>query len=53
MKIYYNPKLKQLAGNLRNKSTLGEVLLRAKPIGHFIADFYCPNLKLVIEVDGC
>ena len=67
MKIYYNPKLKQLARNLRNNSTLSEVLfwnevkgkqilgyqfLRQKPIGNFIVDFYCPKLKLVIEIDG-
>ncbi len=25
---------------------------RQKPIDHFIVDFYCPKLKLVIEVDG-
>jgi very-short-patch-repair endonuclease len=67
MKIYYNPKLKQLARNLRNNSTLSEVLfwkevrgknilgyqfLRQKPIGNFIVDFYCPKLKLAIEIDG-
>ncbi len=67
MKIYYNLKLKQLARNLRNNSTLSEVLfwnevkgkqilgyqfLRQKPIGNFIVDFYCPKLKLVIEIDG-
>ena len=67
MKLYYNPKLKQLARNLRNNSTLSEVLLwnelkgklfegyqfmRQKPIGEFIVDFYCPKLKLVIEIDG-
>lgn len=67
MKIYYNPKLKQLARNLRNDSTLAEILLwnelkgckmlgfqfmRQKPIGNYIVDFYCPKLKLVIKVDG-
>jgi len=67
MKIYYNPKLRQLARNLRNNSTLSEVLLwnelkgrqingfqffRQKPIGNFIVDFYCTKLKLVIEIDG-
>jgi very-short-patch-repair endonuclease len=26
--------------------------LRQRPIAHFIVDFYCPALKLVIEVDG-
>ncbi|MCH7764311.1 MAG: endonuclease domain-containing protein [Candidatus Marinimicrobia bacterium] len=67
MKIYYNPKLKQLARNLRNRSTLAEVLLwnqlkqkqmmgyqfyRQKPIGDYIVDFFCAKLKLVIEIDG-
>jgi very-short-patch-repair endonuclease len=67
MKIYYNPKLKQLARNLRNNSTLSEVLLwnvlkgkqlngyqfmRQKPIGNYIVDFYCSKLNLVIEIDG-
>ncbi|MCH7763766.1 MAG: endonuclease domain-containing protein [Candidatus Marinimicrobia bacterium] len=67
MKIYYNPKLKQLARNLRNHSTLSEVLLwvrlkgrqrlgyqfsRQKPIGNYIVDFFCSKLKLVIEIDG-
>ncbi len=52
---------------MRNKSTLGEILLwkrlrarqmrgfqfnRQKPLGRFIADFYCKPLHLVIEVDG-
>ena len=26
--------------------------LRQKPIGDYIIDFYCPKLKLAIEVDG-
>ena len=67
MKIVYNPKLKQLSRNLRNNSTLAEVLLwqqikgrkirgyqfsRQKPIGNYIVDFYCSKLKLVIEIDG-
>ncbi|MEP7103950.1 MAG: DUF559 domain-containing protein [Candidatus Dojkabacteria bacterium] len=65
--IPYNPKLKQLARNLRNKSTLSEVLLwkeirnkkllgfdfhRQRPIGNYIVDFYCSELKLAIEIDG-
>ena len=67
MKIYYNTKLKRIARNLRNDSTLSEVLfwnkikgksilgyqfLRQKPIGNFIVDFYCNKLKLAIEIDG-
>jgi very-short-patch-repair endonuclease len=27
-------------------------VLRQRPIAHFIVDFYCAALKLVIEVDG-
>ncbi len=27
-------------------------VLRQRPIAHFIVDFYCPTLRLVIEVDG-
>ncbi len=65
--IPYNPKLKQIAKNLRNNSTLSEVLLwqhlkdkkmkghdfhRQKPIAHYIVDFFCNELMLVIEIDG-
>jgi very-short-patch-repair endonuclease len=65
--IPYNHKLKQLARNLRNNSTLAEVLLwrqlkgkqvrgydfhRQKPIDKYIVDFYCPDLLLAIEIDG-
>ena len=67
MKIYYNPKLKERARELRNDSTLSEVLLwnelksrkmkgypfmRQKPIDNYIVDFFCSRLKLVIEIDG-
>lgn len=67
MKIYYNPKLKQLARNLRNNGTpaeiqlwnqlkarkmLGYPFMRQKPIGNYIIDFYCSPLALAIELDG-
>lgn len=63
----YNPKLKELARKLRNNGTKAEVVLwkhlrrkqllgmdfhRQKPLGNYIADFYCPEARLVIEVDG-
>ncbi|MDD4902629.1 MAG: endonuclease domain-containing protein [Patescibacteria group bacterium] len=66
--IRYNPALKQLASNLRKNGTLSEVLLwkylqggqiqgydfhRQKPIGNYIVDFFCPELRLAIEIDGC
>ena len=65
--IQYNPALKQLARNLRNNSTLSEVLLweqvkgkrirgydfhRQKPLLNYIVDFYCNELMLAIEIDG-
>lgn len=64
--IPYNPKLKELARELRNDSTLGEVLLwneikgkafgfdfhRQKPLLNYIVDFYCSELNLVVEIDG-
>lgn len=67
MKIYYNQNLKRRSRDLRNNSTLAEVLLwnelkgrkifgyqfsRQKPILKYIVDFYCSKLKLVIEIDG-
>jgi very-short-patch-repair endonuclease len=67
-KIYpYNPELKELARNLRNNSTLSEVLLwnhlkngkmmnydfhRQKPVLNYILDFFCHELELAIEIDG-
>lgn len=65
--VQCNPKLKQIARTLRNNMTLSEILLwkelkgkqlpgydfhRQKPVGEYVVDFYCPCLKLVIEIDG-
>ena len=67
LKIYYNPKLKEQARELRENATFTERLLwkylragqlhgyrflRQKPIDEFIVDFYCKRLRLVIEIDG-
>ncbi len=61
------PALFRLAKELRKNETEAEKILWSKlnknqmlelhfrrqhPINRFIADFYCPKLKLVIEVDG-
>ncbi|MCL6217177.1 endonuclease domain-containing protein [Zunongwangia pacifica] len=66
MKIYYNPKLKELARQLRNNATKSEIKLwqqlkgkrmygydfhRQKPIDNYIVDFFCNELKLAIECD--
>lgn len=64
--IPYILNLKKNSRRLRKESTVSEVLLwnelrhdklgvrfnRQKPLLEFIVDFYCPPLKLVIEVDG-
>ena len=65
--IPYNKDLKGFSRELRNNSTLGEILLwkklragsmksytfnRQKPLDRYIVDFYCKPLNLVIEVDG-
>jgi very-short-patch-repair endonuclease len=65
--IPYNQHLKPLARQLRNQSSLAEILLwqqletkkmlgydfdRQKPIGRFIVDFFCTELMLTIEIDG-
>ncbi|GLU44415.1 endonuclease domain-containing protein [Allomuricauda sp. NBRC 101325] len=67
MIIKYNPKLKELARQLRKNATKTEVLLwqklkrdqmhgydfhRQKPIDEYIVDFFCNKLQLAIEVDG-
>jgi very-short-patch-repair endonuclease len=64
--IPYNPKLKELARELRKNSTLSEVILwneikkkapgyefhRQVPIDEYIIDFFCHELLLAIEIDG-
>lgn len=37
---------------LRRKQILGLQFYRQKPIDQYIADFYCPKARLVIEIDG-
>jgi len=65
--LKYNKKLKSISRTLRKNMTDAEMLLwsrikgkqikearfyRQKPIGNYIADFYCPKAKLIIEIDG-
>ena len=65
--IPYEPHLKKLARELRNNSTKSEIRLwqylkgkqmmgydfhRQKPLMKYIADFFCHELSLVIELDG-
>lgn len=61
----YDHQLVERAKELRQNMTVAEKklwndylktlplrVLRQRPIAHFIVDFYCAELKLVIEVDG-
>lgn len=64
--IPYNPQFRVYARELRNNSTLGEILLwkeiknrnlgvqfhRQVPMYKYIADFFCHEIKLAIEIDG-
>jgi very-short-patch-repair endonuclease len=43
---------KLLWTRLHKNQMLGLQFRRQHPINIFIADFYCPKIKLVIEVDG-
>ncbi|CCQ58352.1 MAG: endonuclease domain-containing protein [Crocosphaera sp.] len=61
----YNKNLVSRAKELRKNLTLAEKKIwykylinyqyrvyRQRPIDNFVVDFYCPKLKLVIEIDG-
>lgn len=37
---------------LRRFREIGYPFRRQHPVGRFITDFYCPKLKLAIEIDG-
>ena len=65
--LYFNPRLKQRARELRKAGNISEILFwkqvrnkkflslnfhRQKIIGNYIVDFYCPALDLVVEIDG-
>ena len=41
-----------LWSKLRRKQLNGRIFYRQKNIGNYIVDFFCPGLKLVVELDG-
>lgn len=41
-----------LWSKLKNKGLLGYKFRRQYSIGKFVVDFYCPELKLAVEIDG-
>lgn len=65
-KIFNSPHLNEKRKRLRNNLTPQEILLwsrirkeqlgckfrRQHSIGNYIVDFYCPEKKLIIEIDG-
>ena len=46
------PAERVLWDRLRNRRFLGLKFRRQHPLGRFIADFYCAEHRLVIELDG-
>lgn len=61
----YQFRLKQVARSLRREATpaerklwheylkhIPEKFTRQKPLGRYVADFYCAARRLVIEIDG-
>jgi very-short-patch-repair endonuclease len=46
------PAEKHLWNVLRRKQFHGYKFYRQHPIASYIADFYCPKLRLVVEIDG-
>jgi very-short-patch-repair endonuclease len=65
--LYQNPKLKTLRRKLRKKPTdaeykmwqalrksqiMGLKFIRQYSVGKYVLDFYCPLLRLAIELDG-
>jgi very-short-patch-repair endonuclease len=38
--------------HIKGKQLLGYDFHRQKPIHEYVVDFYCPRLKLVLEIDG-
>ncbi|MBN2423468.1 MAG: endonuclease domain-containing protein [Calditrichaceae bacterium] len=65
--IHYRPDLKDKSRELRKRCTKAEIILwkyirrkqikgyqfyRQKPIDNYIADFFCYELMLAIEIDG-
>ena len=66
-RIHNNPKFKGIRKELRSKATSAEAVLwtilkkkqvgglkfrRQHSVGKYILDFYCPEMKLAIELDG-
>jgi very-short-patch-repair endonuclease len=65
-RIHNNKKQKLIRKNLRNNMTKAEIIFWSKlkgkqlgykfrrqhGIGNYIVDFYCPELRLIIELDG-
>ncbi|MBL4711390.1 MAG: endonuclease domain-containing protein [Gammaproteobacteria bacterium] len=43
---------KKIWQQILSRKQTGYKFLRQHPIGHYIPDFYCRVLKLIIEIDG-
>jgi very-short-patch-repair endonuclease len=43
---------KRLWAHLRSKQLSGFRFRRQQPIGDFVVDFFCPEARVIVEVDG-
>jgi len=46
------PEEKLLWQRLRNRKLGGLKFVRQHPLGRYVVDFYCSELKLVVEIEG-
>ena len=42
----------ELWKHLKNRQLVGKKFRRQCGIGHYVVDFYCPEYRLIIELDG-
>ena len=47
------PAERKLWEHLKEKRLMEMTFRRQHPVSRFIADFYCHQAKLIIEIDGC
>jgi very-short-patch-repair endonuclease len=46
------PAESRLWAHLRDRRLSGLKFRRQHPMGHYVVDFYCPDHRLVVEIDG-
>ena len=52
MRSDMTPEEKDLWTRLRRRQVDGLRFRRQRQVGRYIADFYCPELRMIVEIDG-